>query len=173
MEINISNCTLSYLPQYSQLLNNSACFCKYTAGIQKLTLSSWSTALLENHLVFKLFTGLLEYTLNSLNIFFFPSKGKKYSFKYSKKKSFKRIFLQIFSILAGLFTYLCNSQFWRVTPKPLVFKGPVQRNKIASKEIDLFVFWMVVFKQQYFHISFIEQRNLCPNRSWVPASIMP
>lgn len=82
MEISISNCTLSYLLQSSQLLNNSDCFCKYTAGIQNQ--SSWSTALLENHLVFKLFTGLLENdqneALNSLNIFFFPSKA---IFKYS------------------------------------------------------------------------------------------
>lgn len=96
MEINISNCTLSYLPQCSQLLNNSACFCKYTAGIQKQ--SPWSTALLKNHLVFKHFTGLLENdqneALNSLNIFF-PFKSH----------------IQIFSILSGLFTSLCNSQF--------------------------------------------------------------
>lgn len=78
-------CYLSYPWRYSQPLNISPLFCKYLAAIHKLTLSSWSMGLLEDQLV----------KIKHLTAWICT---------LSRRHS------QIFSILAGLFTYPSNSQ---------------------------------------------------------------
>lgn len=78
-------CCLSYPWRYSQSLNISPLFCKYPAVTQKLTLSSWFMGLLEDQLV-------------------------KTEHLTARIRTLSRRHSQIFSILAGLFTYPSNSQ---------------------------------------------------------------